>query len=313
MWIKYRNASADHMIYDVLRGAAKKLSSNSTAVEANRPVTLTAFTSNGFTVDIDYDVNRASELYVAWNWKGNGSGVSNTDGTITSTVSANQDAGISIITYTGTGANATVGHGLGVAPKFITVKGRNAAGSYNWMVYAKTTATDGNGHMYLNLTNVYEPAGTSVWNNTDATSSVFSITSNINVNANTGTYIAYAFAEVDGFSSIGSYTGNGSTDGPFIYTGFRPAFVIVKRSDSATGGEWKMVDTKRMPYNWTCNVLLSDLPNAENTAESESTYGTDILSNGFKIRASHNAFNASGGTYIYIAFAENPFKYSNAR
>ena len=316
-WIKSRTYARYHALADVLRGSTKFLSSNSTSAEdtvdsGNGVV----WNSTGFEVDASSDWNSLNESganIVAWNWKGNGSGVSNTDGTITSTVSANQNAGISIVGWAGTGAgSATVGHGLGVEPSVVITKQRGSSPAlYNWLVYHKSLGAS----YYLSLnTNSASVNDTGPWSNTAPSSTVITLgttTSNwYYVNNYSGTdYIAYAFAEVEGFSSFGKYTGNGSSDGSFIYTGFRPAFIYIKSSSLAQSGIIK--DTEVSPYNVSTAYNQPDSSAAE-VANHTATY-TDILSNGFKLRGSANATNASGATYIYMAFAENPFKYSNAR
>jgi len=241
-------------------------------------------------------------------------GSSNFAGSIISTVSANTTAGFSVVTYTGTGSNATVGHGLGVAPAMVIIKRRdNGSGDTNWRVYQQEINGGVNpAQYYLSLNSTAAQAGlSSMFNDTPPTSTVFNIGTHVSVNGSGGTFVAYVFADVEGYSKFSSYVGNGSTDGPFIYTGFRPSFLLVKRS--STTGEWRIMDSTRTPFNWTSNILFAENNAAENTSEGESTYGVDLLSNGFKIRASHEAYNTSGATYIYMAFAENPFKNSNAR
>ena len=237
--------------------------------------------------------------YVSWNWLAGGTGVSNTAGTISSTVSANTTSGFSIVSYTGNGAAATIGHGLGVAPKAIIVKSRSNA--VDWVNYFSVLGTDK--FLKLNLT---DAAGTStgVWNNTAPTSSVFSVNSSGTNNDPGVTYIAYCFAEVKGFSKFGSFTGNGSDNGAFVYTGFKPAYVMMKSSSTGGAGyNWGIFDNKRLGYNVDNNDLRANLPNAEGTDNS-----LDLLSNGFKIRSSSGGFGGgSGVTYIYMAFAENPF------
>jgi hypothetical protein len=248
-------------------------------------------------------MNKNAETYVAWQWKANGAGSSNTAGSITSTVSANTTSGFSIVTYTGTGANATVGHGLGVAPSMIFIKCRNAGA--NWLVYHISLGnTKG---VVLNATQA-ESTDSTYWNNTSPTSTVFSLGSGGAANGNTNTHVAYCFAPVAGYSAFGSYTGNGSADGPFIYTGFKPNFVMVKQTNTS-GNSWWMFDGVRSPTNAVYNRLVANLSDAEYS--NSSTF--DFLSNGFKLRFSDTAWNGSGSTYIYAAFAESPFKYSLAR
>lgn len=314
-WIKTRSGSSlNHTLFNAIvgGGANKGLASNTTASEAslNDNATygyLNAFDSDGFTVEKGSSggesyTNAISYTYVAWNWKANGAGSSNTAGSITSTVSANTTAGFSIVTYTGTGASATVGHGLGVAPSMIIVKNRTD-GTRDWLVYH---ASIGNtAAIFLNLTNA--PTTLSAyWNNTSPTSSVFSLGNSSAGNGSTNNLVAYCFAPVAGYSAFGSYTGNGSADGPFIYTGFRPAFVMIKRTDATAN--WIMFDKSRLGYNPNNDYLLPNSPSAEG-----SDVDIDLISNGFKLKDASNPTNISTGTYIYMAVAENPFKYSNAR
>jgi hypothetical protein len=278
--------------------------SNSTAAEATDANGLTAFGSTGFTLGTDANYNGSGRTYVGWQWKANGAAVTNTAGSITSQVSANTAAGFSVVTYTGTGSNATVGHGLGVAPSMIIARGRSAGiAGFNWRVYHGSLAATA--YLEINTTSAQQTDAT-VWNSTAPTSSVFSLGSSGNVNGSTQTYVAYCFAAVPGYSAFGSYTGNGSTDGPFVYLGFRPRFIMFKRTDSAN--VWSILDSTRDTYNVT-NLSLQ--PN--NAIAEETGKNIDYLSNGFKQRQTDGGWNASGGTYIYAAFAENPFKYANAR
>ena len=223
-------------------------------------------------------------------------------------MSANPTAGFSIVTYTGTGANATVGHGLGVAPSMIIGKNRSS-GTAGWPVYHSSVGNTG--ALILNLTGATD-VNSLYWNNTSPTSSVFSIGTGSSVNTNTQNYVFYCFAAVDGYSAFGKYTGNGSADGPFVFTGFRPRFILVKRTDSAPY-DWAMMDTSRDTYNVAYQTLWSNLSNAEYTTTGSTGMATDILSNGFKMRGTNTENNASGGTYVYAAFAENPFRISRAR
>ena len=236
-----------------------------------------------------------------------GGGVSNLSGTISSVVNVNTTAGFSIVRYQGTGSASTVGHGLSSAPEMIIVKDRDRTTEWSVMVQA---ANSGNGHLgWLRLNGTYAYGATSIlWNNTAPTSSVFSIGTYDYVNYNNSNYIAYCFHSVEGYSAFGSYTGNGSADGPFVYLGFRPAFVITKRTNSTSN--WPMHDNKRSPYNVTEASLYANAADAE---VDPSTEDVDFLSNGFKLRGTTTARNTSGSTYIYMAFAENPFKNSNAR
>jgi hypothetical protein len=304
IWGKQRNGASSNVLTDVLRGVNSQLSSNSTNAEQNQTDVVTAFNSNGFTVGASagFNMNQSGSTLVAWQWNANGAGVSNTNGSITSTVSANTTAGFSVVTYTGTGANATVGHGLGVAPNMIIVKQRNAA-TADWGVYHSSIGNTG--FVKLNTTDSTITVAT-MWNNTSPTSSVFSLGTNITGNGSTTTYVAYCFAAIAGYSAFGSYTGNGSTDGPFVYTGFRPRFILTKRTDATN--TWELYDTSRSTYNAATAALYPNTSAAETTDDP-----VDLLSNGFKPRGTGNAFNTSGGTYIYAAFAENPFNYSRGR
>jgi hypothetical protein len=302
VWIKERSGAADHGLYDAVRGVQKQIESNrNDTSESTQTTGLTAFNSDGFTVGSLAQLNTNTDTYVAWNWKANGAGGSNTAGTISSTVSANTTSGFSVVTYTGNGSSgATIGHGLGVTPSMIMIRVRNSD-QFSWGVYHASVGNTAG--LYLNLTNA--AATTSVfWNNTSPTSSVFSVGNWGGVNGNTSTYVAYCFAPVAGYSAFGSYTGNGSADGPFVYTGFRPRFVLIKRTDGGSENWW-ILDTSRDPYNTLGNALFPNTSNSEGAG-----YTFDFLSNGFKIRT---YINTSGATYIYAAFAESPFKYSLAR
>jgi hypothetical protein len=312
-WIKKRNAIAYHILQDTIRGAGKNLFSNDTLAEiGNAGDLISSFNTDGFTVNTTYNggtngaTNGSGDTFVGWSWRGSDSSpVSNTDGTITSTVSANTDSGFSVVTYTGNGSTGTVGHGLGVAPSMVIVKRRD--GAFGWNVY-HSKLTSAAYVLFLQATDAQ--ATSSLWNSTAPTSSVFSLGTSSGGNASGGTYVAYCFAEVEGFSKFGSYTGNGSADGPFVYTGFRPAFILAKRID--TTNNWLIHDTARATYNQVLNYLLPNSSGAEGIG-NPSTYGFDLLSNGFKCRSSTGGGNDSGGTYIYMAFAENPFKQSLAR
>jgi hypothetical protein len=301
VWVKSRSTgSTNHLLEDVIRGTKNSLISNGGNTELARGIN--AFLSNGFSFNDDAagDGNVNGQTYVGWQWKANGAGSSNTAGTITSTVSANTTSGFSIVTFTGNGSTGTVGHGLGVAPSMIIQKPRNATGS--WATYHASLGA-GNA-VWLNLTDASASYPT-VWNSTAPTSSVYSVGSYMG----TSTYVAYCFAQVAGYSAFGSYTGNGSNDGPFIYTGFRPRYIMWKASSAAYN--WQVIDTSRNTYNVT-DALLQ--PNAS-SAESAGGGGLgvlDILSNGFKLRSNYAGWN-DANTYIYMAFAENPFKIARAR
>lgn len=308
VWQKARSGASNlsHALYDSVRGATLLLSSDQTSAESTLSTGVTAFNSNGF--QIGTWPNASSQSQVAWQWKAAGSTVSNTSGSITSTVSAGTTQGFSVVTYTGTGSSATVGHGLGVAPKMVIVKQRSGSGGA-WPVWHSAFGTASNSdYVVLNGTGAKGYAGTlDMWNATVPTSSVFSVGTYANVNSNAETYVAYLFAEVAGYSKFGSYTGNGSTDGPMVYLGFRPRYVLLKIS--STTGDWVIYDTSRNTYNV---VDLYLYPNSSAAEGGSGTPRLDILSNGFKLRQSGQD-NTSGATYIYAAFAENPFNISRAR
>lgn len=305
VWIKSRSAATDNKLTDSNRGAQKALVSNSTAAETTDLTGVVSFDTGGFTLGTSTTYNNTGATYVGWQWQaGQGTNTSNTSGTITSTVSVNATAGFSIVTYTGTGFLATVGHGLGVAPKMVIIKSRSS-GTANWPTYH---ASYGNtGCVYLNATNAGNASAT-LYNNTSPTSSVFTINTATDVNGSGSTYVAYCFAEIAGFSKFGSYTGNGSADGPFVYCGFRPKFIMVKRSSSTS--DWWTWDTSRSPYNLSNTILYNNLASAEIT---NTAWDMDIVSNGFKLRTTDATVNGSGSTLIFMAFAENPFAQANAR
>ena len=301
VWVKDRNTARSHYIANSIIGGGNYLSSDNTNAEATTAAGITSFNATGFTTSTALLLNNTAETYVGWQWKAGGTAVSNTAGTITSSVSANTTAGFSVVTYTGTGANATVGHGLGVAPSMVIIKARTGAVS-NWHVYhvsvGNTAAT------FLNLTDAAFTSS-AYWQNTSPTSTVFSIGTAVGVNAAVN-LVAYCWAPVAGYSAFGSYTGNGSADGPFIYTGFRPRWIMIKCSSAVAN--WRILDTSRSTSNVETLELYPSLANAEGTFTS-----LDGLSNGFKIRTSDASYNNTSDTYIYAAFAENPLKYANAR
>tara|TARA_R110000782_G_scaffold66952_1_gene135485 strand:+ start:670 stop:1722 length:1053 start_codon:yes stop_codon:yes gene_type:complete len=306
-WIKDKDAAGgySHMLFDAVRGVGKRIRSNSNVAEYTYADTLTSFDSDGFTLGADSnttEVNRNGANYVSWNWKANGSGSSNTAGSINSTVSANTTSGCSIVKWTGTASNATVGHGLGIAPELVFYKYLGTAG---WYTYAKH-AIGNNGAVgrlvvgFLENTAAFTNDLTS-FQSTDPSSTLLYVGAGANLS---GANIAYCFASVQGFSKIGSYKGNGNDNGSFIYTGFKPAWVLIKRS-SAAGDQWQLSDNKR-GINGAIKTLYPDSTEVETSGDS-----IDFLSNGFKNKSSSVARNGSGSTYIYMAFAEAPLVGSN--
>ena len=308
VWIKSRSAATDHKLTDIVRGVTKALISDSTAAETTDTNGLTAFNSNGFTLGSDTVYNNTSATYIGWQWKANGAAVTNTAGSITSQVSANTTAGFSVVTYTGgQAANFTVGHGLGVQPSFVITKSRSSAS--NWGVYYTNNGVNTN-WMVLNTTAAQGANNGSLAGGAFMVLNSSTMQIDLNAYANGGSsMVAYCFAAIAGYSAFGSYTGNGSADGPFVYCGFRPRFVLFKRSDSGAY-DWVILDTSRDTYNAAYLRLLPNTSVAEDTSVNPVL---DIVSNGFKIRTSNNVANTSGSTYIYAAFAENPFNYSLAR
>jgi hypothetical protein len=307
VWIKPRSAAEWHNVYDSSRGVNKGLYTNSTYQEESLSQTFESFDTNGFTVSYNsaYSsvfTNKNSTTYIAWQWKANGGSTSsNTDGTITSTVQANTDAGFSIVTWTGNeSASATVGHGLGVAPDMWIAKRRN--GTYNWQVYTSALAPIGSNNLILTLNST--AAAEQVSGTSFTSSSTFQPSSN--AKRNSGNMIAYCFASKQGYSKVGSYIGNGFANGPFVYTGFKPAFVLVKNTSSAY--DWRLLDSSRNTFN-AADLLL--MPNNNSAEFDGSTHGTnmgiDFVSNGFKLRTNYGGMNTSGHNFIYMAFAENPF------
>ena len=297
VWNKSRGNTESHNVWDAVRGTTKGLVTNAGDAESTWATGLTSFDSDGFTVGSLDSLNDNSLNFAAWCWKANGAGSANTDGSINSTAtSANTTAGFSIVKYTGTGSNATVGHGLGVAPKMILIKGVAATW---WFVYHAGIPTPTTAKLNLNTNGHNNDAQASYWNSTAPTSSVFSLGTEGSVNSSGADYIAYCFADVDGYSRMGSYKGNSSsTDGVFCYTGFKPKFLILKR---ANGDDWwGLYDSIRSPYNVTKERIY---PNT-NDAGADVT-NVDFLSNGFKLRTTDGAINATGGTYIFMAFGQS--------
>ena len=302
VWQKVRSTTSSHRITDAVRGVGQVIYPNDTAQQSAESA-VTAFGTDGFTVGTASGTNTNGATYVAWSWKaGAGQGSSNTDGSINTTyTSVNTTAGFSISKYTGTGSNATVGHGLGVVPKCFILK--KTSDTSAWSMYHESI---GNTKFLTLNSTAAETTGSTVWNNTSPTSSVFSVGTGDNGNASGATYIAYCFAEKKGFSKFGSYAGNGNADGTFIYTGFKPAWVMVKRTDSADS--WFMYDNKRSTFNVVDDYLIASSSGAENTT---SVVNLDLLSNGFKLRNTDGGHNNSSGTYLFMAFAEAPLVGTN--
>jgi hypothetical protein len=320
IWTKRRNSTASHLLYDSVRGFGETRHLHSdvsdaegSANELNTNVAgfVSDNASNGFVLTqgtSNHDAtNGSGNTYAAWCWKAGGTAVTNTDGTNSNTVnvSANQDAGFSIVTYTGEASNSpnTIGHGLNAVPEFIIVKRRNA--TENWAVYHASLGNDRS--LELHDSTAQSASTSAFWDSKTPTSSVFSVGNGGATNQAGGTYVAYVWAPKEGFSKFGSYTGLGSgtspdADGPYTYLGFKPAFLLIKRFDNSFGGEWSIHDTTRSPQNPNRLVIAADIPNNEITQG-----GIDFLSNGFKIRDGGGWTNQSGGTYVYAAFAENPF------
>ena len=302
VWLKSRSVADSPILFDAVRGVTKRLMSNSNGAETTEAQEVQSFDSDGFTVGSSDNANRSGATMVGWNWKAGGAGSSNSDGSVTSTVSVSTTSGFSIVKYTGTGsAGATIGHGLGAVPAQIVVKGISRAES--WEVYNQNL--DPSNGSYMRWDSTQASAGSSYWNSTSPTSSVFTVNSAGGVNASGIQYVAYCFSEIKGYSKFGSYIGNGNADGTFVYTGFKPAFVIFKNRATA-GTDWYMYDNKRggpaSGVYGNNNKYFLDV----NSADSEGNESFDLLSNGFKCRITNNFQNESGIPFIYMAFAEQP-------
>ena len=304
VWTKRRDSTSDHHVHDAIRGATYKFQTNDTGINNSDAQTLKSFDSDGFTLGTNTSSNASSGTFVSWNWKGANGTASNTDGSITSTVSANTTAGFSIVKWTATGSNATIGHGLGAVPKWIWIK--SMANSTWHMVYHAGKGNDSEAG--LNSSNAFSGSSTA-WQDTTPTSSVFYVSGSVGDGVSySGDYMAYCWADVTGFSKFSSYIGNGSNDGSFIYTGFKPKWVMIKKT--ATAEAWHIYDGARNPYNLTDKRLFPESTNAESVSGSPSV-AIDLLSNGFKNRALHDNLNTNGSTYVYMAFAEAPLVGSN--
>jgi len=298
IWTKSRTNAGNHQVTDQVRGLTKYIRPNATNAEDTKTNAVTAVNSDGFVLGADSsnDINASGQNYASWNWKANGQGSSNTDGSINTTyTSVNTTSGFSIIQYTGNGSSgATIGHGLGVVPKVVIVKLTSGSG-YDWGVYHASLGNTKN--LRLNLTDA-EATSTAFWNDTTPSSSLVTLGNNATVNGSGSTYIAYCFAEKQGFSKFGSYVGNGNADGTFIYTGFKPALFLLKESNGTNS--WQIFDNKRPGYNLTDKYLK---PN-ENAAEVSGNNQIDILSNGVKLKSSNTGNNGSGQNFIYMAFGQ---------
>jgi type II secretory pathway pseudopilin PulG len=298
VWLKCRNRVEENVVFDVIRGATKKIYPNLTSAESTEVNTLTSFNSDGFSLGSAGLSNSSGDTFASWNWKANGTGVANTDGSISSTVSANTTSGFSIITFTGNGtAGATVAHGLSAIPKCILLKVYSSADAYDWRVYHASLGATKN--MILNST-AAEATATNKWNDTEPTSSVFSLGDTLGTNESGSGIVAYCFADTS-MSKMGSYTGNGNADGTFVYTGFKPAWFMLKKTNATD--DWHIFDNKRNTSNVVDENLRANLSNAE----FDTGVDLDFLSNGVKLRNTDDNGNGSGDTYIYMAFAENPF------
>jgi hypothetical protein len=307
LWFKNRDETVANILWDSSRGITKFLISEQTAADQTNPATyeLTSFNTDGFGLGIHNTagINQsAAYTYVCWQWKANGgTTASNTDGNITSTVQSDTTAGFSIVTYTGNGTdNQTIGHGLGVQPSWWIVKRRDTTG--DWWFGASSILGGTSNYLKINSTSANAEIS-NIWGDSPTSSSVFRVSNNAGLNASSGTYIAYLFANKQGYSKFGSFVGNGNENGPFVYLGFKPAFIMMKNTSIA--GSWRIIDAKRNPGNLVNKQLSPTGNGAEST--SPAYIASDFLSNGFKLRTSEAEGNGSGHTYIYMAFAENPF------
>jgi hypothetical protein len=309
VWLKSRSATTNHQLFDAVRGTTKVIISNTTESESTSANTITSFNSGGFTVGTNTAINTSAATYVGWQWWAGGSTVTNTTGSISSQVRASTTAGFSVVTYIGNGTGgATIGHGLGAAPGMLMFKNRDETGGNSILVW-HSSFTNQEQMLLSSTAAIYNPGNGLYFNSTTPGASVVTLGTSGSTNPSAVNMLMYAWAPIAGFSAFGSYTGNGSTNGPFIYTGFRPRYIMIKESTST--GNWSILDTSRSPYNaaGTNTTLWANLSNADGGASA----ALDILSNGFKIRDTDSDKNASSQTYIYMAFAEHPFKNSLAR
>ena len=303
VWIKNRDAADFHVFANSISGATKYVETNDSLVQTTNAESVKSFDSDGFTVGTQNEVNTNTEDFVSWNWKmGTTSGIGGSPSITPTAYSFNAAAGQSIIQYTGTGVAGTLPHGLGATPQMIIV--RNLAGGYNWMVYHEAMNSAGR-QLKLNTSGAWTLV-TTIWNNTLPTASLFSVGTNSETNQSADTLLAYCFTSIKGYSKFGKYVGNGNADGTFVYTGFRPSWVLIKAYEDAEG--WYMYDDKRAGYNADNNILFANSDSVEDTTDT-----VDLLSNGFKLRATGGAYNGSGYNYSYSAFAEFPFVSSNSK
>jgi len=300
LWFKLRSTTGNHVLFDSNRGVTKYIRSNTTAAETTNGTLLKSFDTDGFTVGTSANTNYNNQTLVSWGWKANGGTTSsNTDGSITSTVQADTDAGFSIVTWAGTASAETIGHGLGVAPKVVIIRARDKGVPTSWIVFHKDGSTSDDDYFILQGT-FAKNSQAGLFNNQYPSSTVFGVANDFWVNSASTNYIAYCFAEKQGYSKFGKYVGNANANGTFVYTGFKPAWVMVKRSDGTS--DWTILDSKRPGYNLINKRLVA------NSSAAEATYNVlDFVSNGFKFRDGDGIWNGSGSNYIYMAFAENPF------
>jgi len=309
VWSKAFTTTYNHFMVDTVRGVNAYVNSNRTNAESSDTDILKSFDADGYTLGNSGNMNENNHSHVAWNWYLGGTGAANTEGSLNTTkTQASTASGFSIVTYTGNATEgATLGHGLTKAPEWFMTKKRGASGG--WMVYhIGNTAAPETDELNLEVTEATQDSA-NIWNDTAPTATVFSLGNNAAVNANNVTFVAFLWHSVEGYSRFGNYTGNGIADGPFVYLGFKPAFVLTKRTDDADN--WRLTDNARDPFN---NGAIGGLK--ANATDSEADTGNrnfDYLSNGFKVRETDVDMNADGGNYIYMAFAEVPLKYASAR
>jgi len=303
VWIKKRSGAVNHLLHDSVRGVTNLLVTNNNDGDDSNSNIFIGFDDDGFRVGANSASNVNNGTFVGWQWKAGGSASTNSSGSTNSSVSVNTDAGFSIVSYTGAGAT-TYGHGLGVTPNVIIIKKRTSdSGNNNWFVYHDSVITAGSGIKTFLTLNETEPlkSNGSATTFTSISSTTFGVGTDDIISESSHTFIAYCFAEKQGYSKFGSYKGNGNADGTFVYTGFKPAWILSKRTDNSSGGEWNILDNKRDTFN-----VADAKIEAENNGAEETDVMYDILSNGFKIRAGDGNINASGGTYVFLAFAQNP-------